>query len=90
MLAHWNIVAGNPAMSMSLTNTTARRIPCEACPLRGNEHFRAVTSEKLKFVSGFKRSKLVAKPCSMMLAQGSNRVQKFTLVSGWASHEHSR
>ncbi len=84
MLAHWNIVAGNPAMSMSLTNTTARRIPCEACPLRGNEHFRAFTAEELKFVSGFKRGELVAEPGSMILAEGSHSAQLFTLLSGWA------
>jgi CRP-like cAMP-binding protein len=63
---------------------TARRIPCEACPLRDNEHFRDFTPEELKFVSGFKRGELVSEPGSTILAEGAHSAQLFTLLSGWA------
>lgn len=61
-----------------------RRIPCEACPLRANEHFRDFTPEELKFVTGFKRGELVSEPGSMILAEGAHSAQLFTLLSGWA------
>ena len=64
--------------------TTARRIPCEACPLRDNEHFRDFTPEELKFISGFKRGELVSEPGSTILAEGAHSAQLFTLLSGWA------
>ncbi|MDB5542075.1 MAG: Crp/Fnr family transcriptional regulator [Devosia sp.] len=72
-------------MSTALPNTTvARRVPCEACPLRDNEHFRDFTPAELKFVSGFKRGELVSEAGSMILAEGSHNAQLFTLLSGWA------
>ncbi len=64
--------------------TAARRIPCEACPLRGNLYFRDFTPEELRFISTFKRGELVADPGSVILAEGAHSAQLFTLLSGWA------
>lgn len=72
-------------MSTALATVAhARRIPCEACPLRENEHFRGFTAEELKFVSSFKRGELVSEPASTILAEGAHSAQLFTLLSGWA------
>ncbi|WP_421759109.1 Crp/Fnr family transcriptional regulator [Devosia sp.] len=63
---------------------TARRVPCEQCPLRANPHFRPFEAEELKFVKQFKRGELVADAGSMILSEGSHSAQLFTLLSGWA------
>jgi CRP-like cAMP-binding protein len=78
------MVASQVVSSMSLTNTPARRIPCEKCPLRDNAYFRDFTPEELEFISKFKRGELVAEPGSMILSEGSHSAQLFTLLSGWA------
>lgn len=64
--------------------TTARRVPCEQCPLRANPHFRPFEAEELRFVKQFKRGELVADAGSMILSEGSHSAQLFTLLSGWA------
>jgi CRP-like cAMP-binding protein len=63
---------------------STRRVPCEQCPLRAMTQFRAFSAEELKFVSGFKRGELVAEAGSMILSEGANSAQLFTLLSGWA------
>lgn len=77
-------MAASQALSMSLTNTPARRVPCEHCPLRANPYFRDFTPEELRFVSVFKRGELVQEPGSMILSEGAHSAQLFTLLSGWA------
>ncbi len=47
-------------------------------------HFRAFSPEELKFVSNFKRGELVAETGAMILSEGANSAQLFTLLSGWA------
>jgi CRP-like cAMP-binding protein len=47
-------------------------------------HFRAFTTEELRFVSSFKRGELVAETGAMILAEGAHSAQLFTLLSGWA------
>lgn len=78
------MMAASQVVNMSLTNTPARRVPCEQCPLRSNPYFQDVTADELKFISGFKRGELVQEPGSMILAEGSHSAQLFTLLSGWA------
>lgn len=63
---------------------TARRVPCEQCPLRANPTFRPFEAEELKFVKQFKRGELVADAGAMILSEGSHSAQLFTLLSGWA------
>ena len=69
---------------MSNPLRSARRIPCDACPLRVNPHFRAFTTDELKFINTFKRGELAADAGSMILSEGSHSAQLFTLLSGWA------
>jgi len=71
-------------VSEALSTSTARRVPCEMCPLRANPNFRPFAPEELKFVSTFKRGELVADAGSMILSEGSHSAQLFTLLSGWA------
>ncbi len=47
-------------------------------------HFRAFSSDELRFVAGFKRGELVAQPGAVILAEGAHSAQLFTLLSGWA------
>lgn len=63
---------------------STRRVPCEHCPLRTIPHFRAFTSDELKFVSRFKRGELVAETGATILNEGAHSAQLFTLLSGWA------
>lgn len=63
---------------------STRRVPCEHCPLRAMTQFRAFSPEELRFVSTFKRGELVAEPGAMILSEGANSAQLFTLLSGWA------
>lgn len=81
-----DMLRGFLAVSTTLATTAsiARRVPCEACPLRANPHFRDFTPEELRFVSGFKRGELVSEPASTILAEGAHSAQLFTLLSGWA------
>jgi CRP-like cAMP-binding protein len=64
--------------------TTARRVPCQHCPLRIMPHFRPFTPDELKFVANFKKGELVAEAGSLILSEGTHSAQLFTLLSGWA------
>src|SRR5262245_19277024 len=63
---------------------TARRVPCQNCPLRILPRFRAFSPEELTFVSTFKKGELVAEAGSMILSEGSHSAHLFTILSGWA------
>ncbi len=63
---------------------STRRVPCETCPLRALDHFRAFTPEELSFVSRFKRGEYVAETGSTILTEGTHSSQLYTLLSGWA------
>lgn len=70
---------------MSVTvPVSARRVPCESCPLRAMPRFRAFTDDELAFVSRFKRGELVADAGATILHEGAHSAQLFTLLSGWA------
>lgn len=71
-------------MSTILTTAALRRVPCESCPLRGNERFRAFATDELKFISTFKKGELVVEAGAIILAEGAHSAQLFTLLSGWA------
>jgi CRP-like cAMP-binding protein len=63
---------------------TARRVPCQNCPLRILPRFRAFSPEELAFVSTFKKGELVAEAGAMILSEGSHSAHLFTILSGWA------
>lgn len=73
-----------PSYKGPILPNTARRVPCQRCPLRIMPHFRAFAPDELRFVSSFKRGELVAEAGSLILSEGTHSAQLFTLLSGWA------
>jgi len=70
---------------MARTNTIlhAKRYPCEECPLRPLEVFRAFEKEELAFVSKFKRGELSVDKGATVLVEGAHSAHLFTVLSGW-------
>ncbi|GAB4521849.1 MAG: Crp/Fnr family transcriptional regulator [Roseibium sp.] len=60
------------------------RIPCAACPLRSEAHFRDFDARELGFVSRFKTGELSVDPGATILMEGSHSAHLFTILSGWA------
>ncbi len=71
-------------MGPKIQTETARRIPCQRCPLRAMPHFRPFTPDELAFVSSFKRGELNAEPGARILTEGAHSAHLYTLLSGWA------
>jgi CRP-like cAMP-binding protein len=67
----------------NLSAHTARRYPCEACPLRRRKYFRDFDQGELDFVSHFKRGELVADKGAIILAEGTRNPHLFTVLKGW-------
>lgn len=63
---------------------SARKYPCEQCPIRGLRIFRPFTPEELSFVSRFKAGELSVDPRATILQEGSSSMHLFTVLSGWA------
>lgn len=63
---------------------TARRVPCQRCPLRIMPRFRPFSPDELRFVANFKKGELVAETGSQILSEGAHSAHMFTLLSGWA------
>lgn len=60
-----------------------KRTPCEKCPLRKLDHFRAFTNEELAFVSQFKTGELAVDSGATILVEGAHSAHLFTVLSGW-------
>ncbi len=60
-----------------------KRIPCESCPLRKLDHFRAFTADELAFVSQFKTGELAVDGGATILVEGAHSAHLFTVLSGW-------
>ena len=60
-----------------------RRYPCEVCPLRPLDIFRAFEPEELAFVSTFKRGELTVDRGATVLVEGSHSAHLFTVLFGW-------
>lgn len=70
---------------MSLVHaTSARRVPCELCPLRALPTFREFAPAELKFVSSFKTGEVMAEPGTVILSEGERSANLYTVLSGWA------
>jgi CRP-like cAMP-binding protein len=63
--------------------TSARRYPCEQCPLRGREGFRDFEPDELEFMSNFKTGELVVQSGTTIFAEGSHSSHLYTALSGW-------
>jgi CRP-like cAMP-binding protein len=59
------------------------RYPCEECPLRPLEVFRAFKKEELTFVSKFKRGELSVDKGATVLVEGTHSAHLFTVLFGW-------
>ncbi len=67
----------------AVATTRTERFPCERCPLRPLETFRAFEHEELAFVSTFKRGELNVDKGATVLAEGSRSKHLFTVLAGW-------
>jgi len=70
-------------MSVALPSS-ARRVPCEQCPLRTMPQFRAFEPAELKFISSFKTGELQAEAGATLLSEGAHSAHLYTVLSGWA------
>ena len=70
-------------MARANTILHAKRYPCEECPLRPLEVFRAFEKEELAFVSKFKRGELSVDKGATVLVEGAHSAHLFTVLSGW-------
>jgi hypothetical protein len=59
---------------------TARRYPCEECPLLKNKLFRDFDQRELNFVSRFKRGELLVDKGAIVLAEGTRNPHLFTVL----------
>src|SRR5215470_14196838 len=68
---------GDPELS-------ARKVPCEQCPLRCLAAFRPFADVELEFVKEFKSGELIVQAGTPVLLQDTNSAHLYTLLSGWA------
>lgn len=65
------------------TIASAKRYPCEKCPLRARPEFRALTPEELAFVTRFKSGELTVERGATVLVEGSHSAHLYTVLTGW-------
>ena len=56
---------------------------CERCPLRGRGVFTDITKEQLDFLSRFKAGELKVDAGTVILLEGSQSPQLYTVLQGW-------
>lgn len=61
---------------------SARRYPCEACPLRPLKVFREFEEQELAFVSKFKRGELSVDKGAAVIVEGAHSAHLYTVLSG--------
>lgn len=66
-----------------MNGRSEKRTPCENCPLRKLDHFRAFTSDELAYVSRFKIGELAVDAGATILVEGAQSAHLFTVLSGW-------
>ncbi len=68
---------------MTSEGVTTERFPCERCPLRKLEIFRAFEDQELEFVKRFKKGELTVEKGATILTEGSRSTHLFTVLTGW-------
>lgn len=63
--------------------SSARRIPCESCPLRPLAVFREFEPQELAFISRFKRGELAVDKGATVLVEGNHSAHLYTVLTGW-------
>lgn len=62
---------------------SARKHPCEKCPLHPRPVFRQLADDELSFVSQFKKGELSVDKGGTVLAEGTRNPHLYTILSGW-------
>lgn len=62
---------------------SARRYPCEKCPLRPLPVFREFEPQELEFISTFKKGELSVDRGATVLVEGNHSAHLYTVLSGW-------
>lgn len=62
---------------------SARRYPCEKCPLRPLHAFREFEPQELNFISTFKKGELAVDRGATVLVEGNHSAHLYTVLSGW-------
>ena len=57
-------------------------VRCDVCPLRTLDAFLPFTAEEMRFMRRFKVGELTVEPDTVLLTEGSNASQLFTVLSG--------
>ncbi|MHB2267046.1 Crp/Fnr family transcriptional regulator [Aliihoeflea sp. PC F10.4] len=63
---------------------SARKFPCEKCPLHARQIFRHFTKSELEFVSRFKKGELTVDRGATILAEGTRNPHLYTVLQGWS------
>ncbi|SMH57060.1 Crp/Fnr family transcriptional regulator [Mesorhizobium australicum] len=63
--------------------SSAKKYPCEKCPLRPLGVFRDFTSAELGFISRFKTGELTIDRGATVLVEGNHSAHLYTALSGW-------
>jgi len=71
-------------MTIAVSPSSQRQVPCESCPLRAASVLRDFSADELEFVRGFKSGELTVEPGTTLLLQGTNSAHLYTVLSGWA------
>jgi CRP-like cAMP-binding protein len=59
-------------------------IPCAECPLRKLGTFSPNTAEEISFIQSFKRGEVSLKAGNLLVREGVNSGELYTLLRGWA------
>jgi CRP/FNR family transcriptional regulator len=71
-------------MSIAVSPSPARQVPCENCPLRGQPALRDFSAEELDFIANFKSGELIAEAGTTLLVEGTTSAHLYSVLSGWA------
>ena len=69
---------------MGAPELSARKVPCEQCPLRCLAAFRPFADVELEFVKEFKSGELIVQAGTSVLLPDTNSAHLYTVLSGWA------
>ena len=67
---------------MAEPELSARKVPCEQCPLRCLAAFRPFAAAELEFVKEFKSGELIVQAGTTVLLQDTNSAHLYTVLSG--------
>jgi CRP-like cAMP-binding protein len=63
---------------------SARKVPCERCPLRKRPALRDFSAKEVEFVANFKSGELNIEAGTSILLQGTNSAHLYSVLAGWA------